>query len=91
MSTKKKKQKKNILKRYIKKIQSSKSKFTLSETLTIMIVSILVGILIGSTTSYRGDSITVSKVPESLEEFISTYNDIIDNYYMDVDKEDLLN
>lgn len=85
MSTKKKKSKNNILKEYIKKIQSSKSKFTLSETLTIMIVSILVGILIGSTTSYRGDSITISKVPENLEEFISTYNDIVENYYDKID------
>ena len=88
---KRKKTLKNKISKSIKKIKSSKSKFTLSETLTIMIVSILVGILIGSSASYGGDSITITKIPEDLEEFIAIYNEVGDNYYEDISKKDLIN
>ena len=83
--------KKQKLQKYIKQIKRSKSKFSLSETLTIMVVSILVGILIGSSASYSGDSITIARIPEDLEEFISTYNDITLNYYNKLDKKELIN
>lgn len=83
--------KKKRINKLIKDIKSSKSKFTLSETLTIMIVSILVGILIGSSITYGGDNITITRIPENLEELISTYNDITINYYDKVDKKELIN
>ncbi len=85
------KKKKNHLKKIVKDIKSSKSKFTLSETITIMIVSVLVGILMGSSVTYGGDNITITKIPENLEELISTYNDITVNYYDKVDKKELIN
>lgn len=87
----KKKNSRKRIKKLIKKIKSSKSKFTLSETLTIMVVSILVGVLIGSSVTYGGDNITITKIPENLEELISTYNDITNNYYDKVDKKELIN
>ena len=37
------------------------------------------------------DKQNVPEVNKELEKFITTYNDIVENYYMDVDKEDLLN
>lgn len=88
---KKKKKKKYSFKKIIKNINSNKSKFNLSEVLTIMIISILIGFLLGSSISYSGDNITVTKVSEDLEELIYTYNDIYNNYYNKVDKDDLIN
>lgn len=85
----KKKNIKNNIKKYINKIKKSKTKFTLSEMLSITVIAILIGILIGSSTAYSGDSITVTKIPEDLEEFITTYNNIKENYYDKV-KEDKL-
>lgn len=87
----KRKKKSNKFKKYIKMIKKSKSKFNLSETLTIMVVSILVGILIGSSMTYGGDSITISRIPEDLEELIATYNDISLNYYDKIDNKELIN
>ena len=84
----KKKNIKNNIKKYINKIKKSKTKFTLSEMLSITVIAILIGILIGSSTAYSGDSITVTKIPEDLEEFITTYNNIKENYYDKVKEKD---
>lgn len=92
MATKKNnKKKKNTIKKYIKKIKSSKAKFSLSEMMTIAMISILVGILMGSSTVYNSESITVTRIPEDLEEFITTYNNINENYFDNIKKEDLIN
>lgn len=93
MMTKKKNNKKrqNKFKKYFKKIKNSKTKFSLSEMLTITIISILIGVLLGSSMLYHSENITVSKVPEELEEFITTYTNISENYYDQVNKNDLLN
>lgn len=86
----KKKSKKKTFNKIIKSINSSKSKFSLSETLTIMIVSILVGILLGSSISYVDDNVAIIKMPKELEEFIATYKDISVNYYDKINKKDLI-
>lgn len=91
--TKKKnnKKKKSGIHKYWKKIKNSKTKFSLSEMLTITIISILIGVLLGSSTLYHSENITVSNNSEELEEFITTYNNISENYYDKVKKEELLN
>lgn len=91
--TKKKnsKKKKSSIQKYWKKIKNSKTKFSLSEMLTITVISILIGVLLGSSTLYHSENITVSNNSEELEEFITTYNNISENYYDKVKKEDLLN
>ena len=80
-----------FIKNKIKQIKSSKLKFNFSEMLTIMIISVLIGLLIGCSIVYENESVTVIKVPEELEEFISTYNNISNEYYKNVDNDDLIN
>lgn len=87
----KKKSKKNSIRKILKSLRNSKSKFSLSETITIMIVSILVGILLGSSISYVDDNVAIIKMPKELEEFIATYKDITANYYDKTNKKELIN
>lgn len=77
---------KNIL----KSIKKSKLEFNLSEVLTITVISILVGILIGSIIVCKSDVVMTSEVPKDLEEFVATYNNIYNNYYDKVKKDDLI-
>lgn len=62
--------------------------FNYPEMIIIMLIAILFGFLIGNIVSYtRGYSGSADK---NLDEFIATYEDIVNNYYEDVDKEKLL-
>lgn len=91
--TKKKnrKNKKSGIQKYWKKIKNSKTKFSLSEMLAITVISILIGVLLGSNILYHSENISVSNNSEELEEFITTYNNISKNYYDRIEKKDLLN
>lgn len=73
------------------RIKKSKLTFKLSEVLVIVIISLLLGILFGSIMVYEKENIIVTQVPVELEEFVSTYENIYDNYYKKVKKEDLVN
>ena len=75
-----------INKKQIKKIFSS------SETILLVILSLLVGLSIGILLKDKEESnkkITVEN--KHLQEFIKNYNYIIDNYYKDVNEEELVN
>ncbi len=65
--------------------------FNYLEVIIIMSISILFGFLIGNLVDFAKDTAISTNVPKDLEEFVTTYNDIIENYYDDVDKKDLLN
>lgn len=70
-------------------IIETKSGFNTIEVIIIMIISILFGGLLGSVLTYtRG--VTSIKAPKELEELVSTYNTIVDNYYGNLNKEELL-
>lgn len=69
-------------------IIEKKSGFSYPEMIIIMIIAILFGFLIGNIVSFTKAGTKV--IPSELEEFVDTYNGIIDNYYDDVDKEKLL-
>lgn len=77
---------KNIL----ENIKKSKLEFNLSEVLTITVISILVGILIGSIMVCKSEVVMTSEIPKDLEEFVATYNNIYNNYYDKVKKDDLI-
>ena len=73
-----------INKKQIKKIFSS------SETILLVILSLLVGLSIGILLKEESNKkITVEN--KHLQEFIKNYNYIIDNYYKDVNEEELVN
>ena len=67
-----------------------KEGFSYPEMVIIMIIAILFGFLIGSVVSFTKKETTNSSVPSELKEFVDTYNDIVNNYYDKVNKEELI-
>ena len=73
---------------YNKKIKKSKLEYNVLETIIIMIIVFGIGLIIGGVVMYGKGSINSRSL--SLNEFITTYDEIVDNYYQDVDKDKLL-
>lgn len=73
---------------------SSKATFNLVEVIIIMAVTILFGLLIGSFISYsrfnNDREVSCSMIRNDMIEFSSVYDDLLNDYYGDVDKEGLL-
>lgn len=67
-----------------------KEGFSYPEMVIIMIIAILFGFLIGNVVSFTKKETTNSSVPSELKEFVDTYNDIVNNYYNKVNKEELI-
>lgn len=67
-----------------------KEGFSYPEMVIIMIIAILFGFLIGNVVSFTKKETTNSTVPSELKEFVDTYNDIVNNYYNKVNKEELI-
>ena len=67
-----------------------KEGFSYPEMVIIMIIAILFGFLIGNVVSFTKKETTNSSVPNELKEFVDTYNDIVNNYYDKVNKEELI-
>ena len=83
-----KKIKDNIKKFYNKKIKKNKTRFNIRETIVLMLIVFALGMVIGGIIMYgRG---IFSNSSTSLNEFATTYNEIVDSYYQDVDKDKLL-
>lgn len=72
-----------------KKILKGKNKFTIVEAISFMVVTFALGMIVGGIIMYGKESYRGSN-NESLNDFISTYNDILNNYYQPVDGEKLL-
>lgn len=69
--------------------------FNYVEVIVIMIITLILGGVIGSFVTYISRSTDTSnpvihEVPKDLKEFISTYNNIITDYYEEIDHEKLL-
>lgn len=69
--------------------------FNYAEVIVIMIITLILGGIIGSFVTYisRGRDTSnpvVHEVPKDLKEFINTYNNIIAYYYEEIDHEKLL-
>lgn len=67
-----------------------KKKFSLKEMIPVVLISILVGTLLGGVITYKRDKLEISKVPDELEELVQVYESISQNYYSKVDKKDLI-
>lgn len=85
-----KKNKTKRIKKFFDKIKKNKIKFKLTEVIVIIIVALSLGVLLGSFLTYGKEKILVNRVPSELEEFVTTYNSIIDTYYKKVDKNKLV-
>lgn len=84
------KKKQNKLNKLIKKIKKNKLKFNLSEVIIIVVISIMLGALIGGTITYNKENVTITRIPNELKEFVDTYNNIYDSYYKKLDKNKLI-
>ena len=71
-------------------IVEKKIGFNYLEVIIIMIISILFGFIIGNVANFVKGKTISSSVPKDLEELVTTYDDILDNYYEKVNKEDLI-
>ena len=73
-----------------------KSGFNYAEVIVIMIITLILGGVVGSFITYimkgndKDDIQVISEVPNELKEFITTYNNIINDYYEEVDRDELL-
>lgn len=74
----------------IKKLRNKKYTFNFIELISIIIVSLFLGIIIGNIITYDKENIVFNSVPEELDEFVSTYNTINNSYYKKVSKDKLL-
>lgn len=79
----------------IKKIKiwfrKNKLQFNFSEMMTITVLAIMIGFLIGSSSSYNNSDISFNKNSAELEELVSTYNNLYNNYYQKVGEKTLVN
>ena len=87
-----KKNKKNKLKGFLsnikKSIKKSKLKFNLLETIIIVLIVFGLGLVLGGIIMYGRGPLSSGSV--SLNEFVSSYNEIVENYYQEVDTDKLL-
>ena len=65
--------------------------FNMIEVIIMIIISILFGILVGTVVSSSKKSVGGVKVSRELQEFITTYNNVNDNYYGKISEQELVN
>lgn len=71
-------------------IVEKKSGFNTFEVLVIVVVSILFGVVVGNIISNTTKSVSGVKMSPELQEFVSTYDNILDNYYDNVSEKELV-
>ncbi|MBE6157781.1 MAG: S41 family peptidase [Firmicutes bacterium] len=65
--------------------------FNMIEVIIMIIISILFGILVGTVISNTRKSVGGVKVSRELQEFITTYNNVNENYYGKISEKELVN
>ena len=71
-----------------------KPEFKLVEVVIIILITMVIGIIIGYTITSKfslGETEKIVKNDEYLQEFIDTYEEIQEKYYEDIDKKELIN
>lgn len=74
---------------FAKKTGKNKPRYSLKESLIFMLITFVFGILIGGVIMY-GSGGFKGNSRKALNEFTATYDDILNNYYKDVDADKLL-
>ncbi len=77
----------------LKKIFSKNKEdgFNTFEVVIIIFISVLFGIIVGCIIATSNFGLIGSEVSEELQEVITTYDNIVNEYYEDVDEEELMN
>ena len=65
--------------------------FNIFEVVVIIFISVLFGIIVGCIISTSNLGLVGKEASEELQEVISTYTNIVDEYYEDVDEKELMN
>ena len=86
---KKKKKKKQSFSSVISNRIDNDSKFSLFEVIIIILISVVFGIIIGYLITYGNSNLSQVRSNTNLGEIVSTYNNIVDNYYDKVDEKKL--
>lgn len=76
---------KKTINNYVHK-KDEKPSFSVVEVIIIMIISILFGVIVGYLINYSRSDVNKDS---NLSKIITTYNDIVNNYYGDIDKDRL--
>ena len=85
---KKSKNKKNQKATFVSSFDSD-SKFSIFEVIIIILISVIFGIIIGYLLTYGNSNLSRVRSDTNLGEVVSTYNNIVDNYYGKVDEDKL--
>ena len=82
---------KNNKKKVVKKNTNEiKNSFTTIEVVSLVIMTCIVSLIIGAVVSYNLNNNKMIDNDKNLQEFVNNYQYIVDNYYEDVDKKQLL-
>ncbi len=79
---------KSKVKKYTKFIDK-KNKFNMMEVVCLMIITTIFGMFVGGVLMYRKGALNLG-IKKELNEFVATYNEILNDYYKDVSEEGLL-
>ena len=82
-------EKKEIKKDKVKKERKTSS-FNLIEVIIIMIITAVFGVFVGSWATYFSVEQPFMDTPSAFDEFVSVYNDIVDEYYGNIDEKALV-
>ena len=87
-SNKKKKKKKKGKNSLFHNLENE-SNFSLFEVIVIIFISVIFGVIIGYMLTYGNSNLSRVRSDTNLGEVVRTYNSIVDNYYNEVDEEEL--
>ena len=80
-----------VITEILDKMNDNKKVFSTLETIILVVISLIIGLCIGTLYNKKNIIVNTKQDDEYLEEFIKNYNYILNNYYKDIDKESLIN
>ena len=80
-----KKKKKNLVNDLQRSLESD-AKFSIMEVIVLVVIAVVFGVIIGYLITYGNSNLSRVRSDTNLGEIVSTYNNIVDNYYEDLDE-----
>lgn len=74
-----------------KKVAKKNNNFTIFEVVSLIIITSIVCLIMGSIITYSLNKNKFTKYDKNLAEFVNVYNKVKNNYYEEIDSKDLLN
>ena len=75
-------------------MEETKKQFKLSEVIVLIIITLIIGFIIGlslfKVALEKKDNISINSNDKELKKFVDNYNYIVNNYYGDLDKKELI-